>query len=78
MEDEVIGIRRRRADLERALLNVDDPSAIALIKLVLEDMSARIAALEATLQPQAPPETKLAVDPQGLTGNRAAKCAGSE
>ena len=47
LEDEVVGVRRRRAELERALLMVDDPSAIALIKLVIEDMNARIAALDA-------------------------------
>jgi hypothetical protein len=52
LEEEVVGIRRRRAELERALLRVDDPSAIALIKLVIEDMNARIAALEAITQPQ--------------------------
>jgi hypothetical protein len=52
LEDEVVGIRRRRADLERALLSVDDPSAIALIRLVIEDMDARIAALDATRRPQ--------------------------
>jgi hypothetical protein len=52
LEDEVIGIRRRRNDLERALRSVDDPSAIALIRLVIEDMDARIAALEATTQPE--------------------------
>jgi hypothetical protein len=46
LEDEVIGIRRRRNDLERALRSVDDPSAIALIRLVIEDMDARIAALD--------------------------------
>jgi hypothetical protein len=52
LEDEVVGIRRRRADLERALLSVDDPSAITLIKFVIEDMDARVAALEKTTQPQ--------------------------
>jgi hypothetical protein len=52
LEDEVVGIRRRRAELERALLSVDDPSAITLIRLVIDDMNARIAALEATTQPQ--------------------------
>jgi hypothetical protein len=51
-EEEVVGIRRRRADLERALLKVDDPSAMALIKLVIEDMNTRIAALEAITPPQ--------------------------
>jgi hypothetical protein len=44
IEDEVVGIRRRRAELERALLRVDDPSAITLTKLVFEDMNSRIAA----------------------------------
>jgi hypothetical protein len=52
LEDEVIGIRRRRAELERALLHLDDTLAITLIKAVIEDMDARIAALEATTQPQ--------------------------
>ena len=52
LEDEVVGIRRRRAELERALLSVDGPSAITLIRLVIDDMNARIAALEATTQPQ--------------------------
>jgi hypothetical protein len=52
LEDEVVGIRRRRAELERALLSVDDPSAITLIRLVIDDMNARIAALEATTQSQ--------------------------
>jgi hypothetical protein len=51
-EDEIVGIRRRRAELERALLHVDDPMAITLIKFVIEDMDARIAALETTTQPQ--------------------------
>jgi hypothetical protein len=46
LEDELIGIRRRRSELERALRSVDDPSAIALIRLVIDDMSARIVALE--------------------------------
>ena len=52
LEDEVVGVRRRRAELERALLMVDDPSAITLIKLVIEDMNARIAALDAIRHPQ--------------------------
>jgi hypothetical protein len=45
LEDEVVGIRRRRAELERALLHLDDTLAITLIKAVIEDMDARIAAL---------------------------------
>jgi hypothetical protein len=52
LEDEVVGIRRRRAELELALLHLDDTLAITLIKAVIEDMDARIAALEATAQPQ--------------------------
>ena len=52
LEDELVGIRRRRAELERALLHLDDTLAITLIKAVIEDMDARIAALEATTQPQ--------------------------
>jgi hypothetical protein len=52
LEDEVVGIRRRRAELERALLRLDDTLAITLITAVIEDMDARIAALEATPQPQ--------------------------
>ncbi len=51
LEDELVGIRRRRAELERALLNLDDSLAITLIKAVIEDMNARVAALEATMQP---------------------------
>jgi hypothetical protein len=50
LEPEIIGIRRRRAELERALRSVDDPSAIALIRLVIEDMDARIADLERQTQ----------------------------
>jgi hypothetical protein len=46
LEDEVVGIRRRRADLERALLRLDDTLAITLIKAVIEDMDARIAVLD--------------------------------
>jgi hypothetical protein len=46
LEDEVVGIRRRRAELQRALLGIDDPSAVALINPVIEDMDARIVALE--------------------------------
>jgi hypothetical protein len=53
LEDELVGIRRRRAELERALLHLDDTLAITLIKAVIEDMDARIAALEATTQPAA-------------------------
>jgi hypothetical protein len=51
-EDEIVGIRRRRAELERALLHVDDPMAITLIQFVIEDMHARISALEKTTQTQ--------------------------
>jgi hypothetical protein len=54
LEDEAVGIRRRRAELERALLGIqDDVLAITLIKAVIEDMDARLAVLE-TLRP-APP-----------------------
>jgi hypothetical protein len=53
LEDELVGIRRRRAELERALLHLDDTLAITLIKAVIEDMDARIAALEATAHPSA-------------------------
>jgi hypothetical protein len=60
LEDEVVGIRRRRAELERALLVVDDKLAITLIKAVIEDMDARLAALEATTQPQIDGTVKLA------------------
>ena len=52
LEEEIVGIRRRRVELERVLLRVDDASAIALIKLVIEDMSTRIAALESSAQLQ--------------------------
>jgi hypothetical protein len=48
LEDELVGIRRRRAELERALLHLDDTLAITLIKAVIEDMDTRISALEAT------------------------------
>jgi hypothetical protein len=51
LEDELVGIRRRRAELERALLNLDDTLAITLVKAVIEDMHARIAVLESTMQP---------------------------
>jgi hypothetical protein len=53
LEDELVGIRSRRAELERALLHLDDTLAITLIKAVIEDMDARIVALEATTQPAA-------------------------
>jgi hypothetical protein len=57
LEDEVVGIRRRRAELERALLNIQgDTLAITLIKAVIEDMDARLAALEA-LQPAPPSQS---------------------
>jgi hypothetical protein len=47
LEDEAVGIRRRRAELERALLGIqDDALAITLIKAVIEDMDARLAVLE--------------------------------
>jgi hypothetical protein len=62
LEDEIVGIRRRRAELERALRSVDDPSAITLIKLVIEDMDARIALLEATTQPQTDGDVKTALN----------------
>jgi hypothetical protein len=52
LEDEVVGIRRRRAELQRALPRLDDTLAITLIKAVIEDMDARIALLEATTQPE--------------------------
>jgi hypothetical protein len=38
LEDELVDIRRRRAELERALLHLDDTLAITLIKAVIEDM----------------------------------------
>jgi hypothetical protein len=51
LEDEAFGIRRRRAELERALLGIQgDTLAITLIKVVIEDMDARLAAL-ATARP---------------------------
>jgi hypothetical protein len=50
LEDEVVGIRRRRAELERALLRLDDALAVTLIRAVIEDMDARIAVLEAAMQ----------------------------
>jgi hypothetical protein len=53
LEDELVGIRSRRAELERSLLHLDDTLAITLIKAVIEDMDARIVALEATTQPAA-------------------------
>jgi hypothetical protein len=52
LEDEVVGIRRRRAELERALLGLDDTLAVTLIRAVIEDMDARIATLEAATQPR--------------------------
>ena len=45
-EDEAVGIRRRRAELERALLRLDDRLAAALIRAVIADMDARLATLE--------------------------------
>jgi hypothetical protein len=45
LEDEVVGIRRRRAELERALLRLDDGLALTLVRAV-------IAALEASTQPR--------------------------
>jgi hypothetical protein len=51
LEDEAFGIRRRRAELERALvsLRLDDTLAITLVRAVIEDMDARLAVLmEAT------------------------------
>ena len=46
IEDEAVGIRRRRAELERAMHGVqDDALAITLIKAVIEDMDARLAVL---------------------------------
>jgi hypothetical protein len=62
LEDEVVGIRRRRAELERALLRLDDTLAITLIKAVIEDMDARIALLEATTQPQTDGDVKTALN----------------
>jgi hypothetical protein len=46
LEDEAVGIRRRRAELERALLGIqDDALAVTLIKAVIEDMDARLVEL---------------------------------
>jgi hypothetical protein len=55
LEDELVGMRRRRANLERALLHLDDTLAITLIKAVIEDMDARIAALTIPPSPCGPP-----------------------
>jgi hypothetical protein len=64
LEDEVVGIRRRRAELERALLHLDDTLAITLIKAVIEDMMRELPhwkrqrSLRSTA-PSSPPEFKL-------------------
>lgn len=56
LEDEAVGIRRRRAELERALLSIqDDALATTLIRAVIEDMDARLAVLET---PQSAPPSR--------------------
>jgi hypothetical protein len=51
LEDEAVGIRRRRGELKRALLRLDDALATTLINAVIEDMDARLATLEAGRPP---------------------------
>ena len=53
LDDEIIGLRSRLDRLQRSLLFIDEPVATALIKGVISDMEARIAAVESDRQQQA-------------------------
>ena len=53
MDDEIIGLRSRLDRLQRSLRFIDEPVATALIKGVIADMEARIAAVENDRQQQA-------------------------
>ena len=53
LDDEIIGLRGRLDRLQRSLLFIDEPVATALIKGVISDMEARIAAVESDRQQQA-------------------------
>ena len=53
LDDEIIGLRSRLDRLQRSLLFIDEPVATALIKGVIADMEARIAAVESDRQQQA-------------------------
>ena len=54
LDDEIIGLRSRLDRLQRSLRFVDEPVATALIKGVIADIEARIAAVESDRQQQAP------------------------
>jgi hypothetical protein len=45
LDDEIIGLRSRLDRLQRSLRFIDEPVATALIKGVIADMEARIAAV---------------------------------
>jgi hypothetical protein len=53
LDDEIIGLRSRLDRLQRSLRFIDEPVATALIKGVIADMEARIAAVESDRQQQA-------------------------
>ena len=53
LDDEIIGLRSRLDRLQRSLRFIDELIATALIKGVITDMEARIAAVESDRQQQA-------------------------
>jgi len=56
LDDEIIGLRSRLERLQRSLRFIDEPVATALIKGVIADMEARIAAVENEHQASPPGE----------------------
>jgi hypothetical protein len=53
LQDETVGLHRRLTRVRQAMHYVDDPLAITLLQTVIEDIEARIAAIESGRQPQA-------------------------
>jgi hypothetical protein len=53
LDDEIVGLRSRLDRLQRSLRFIDEPVATALIKGVIADMEARIAAVESDRQHRA-------------------------